>query len=115
MNYSRAQALADGGLIDVTTTAKEVGIMGPVAMTAAAWVRCVAVPGGMFVEDEKSRLWELLKRLFVTVKIGKGGRETRFPAFVDDERQFEVVQLKALLEHGDHGECVATIMLTDEA
>jgi hypothetical protein len=32
---SRRQALADGVLIDVTTTAKEVGFCFPVAVTAA--------------------------------------------------------------------------------
>lgn len=114
-SYSRAQAIADGVLVDVTKTANEVGIMCPVAMTSAAWGRCVVVPGGTLVQDEKSRLWELLKRLFFTVKIGKGGREPRFPAFVDDEQQCEVIQLKALLGQGDHGEAVATIMLSDEA
>ena len=37
--YSRADALRDGVLIDVSATAREAGIVWPVALTAAAWVR----------------------------------------------------------------------------
>ena len=40
--YTRAEAIADGVLIDVTETAKEVGFRLPVALTAAAWADCVA-------------------------------------------------------------------------
>ena len=34
-SYSRAQAIEDGVLVDVSTVAKEAGIKFPVAMTAA--------------------------------------------------------------------------------
>ena len=40
-SYTRAQAIADGALIDVSTTAREAGIVWPVAMTSAAWADCV--------------------------------------------------------------------------
>jgi hypothetical protein len=42
--YSRAEAIADGLLIDVSATAREAGIRYPVALTQAVWERCVAVP-----------------------------------------------------------------------
>ena len=42
--YTRAQALADGVLVDVTTTAQEAGIKYPVALTRAVWCRYVEVP-----------------------------------------------------------------------
>ena len=45
--YSRADALRDGVLIDVSATAKEAGLQYPVALTAAAWAKCVAVPPGV--------------------------------------------------------------------
>jgi hypothetical protein len=35
--YTRADALRDGVLIDVTETAREAGIRWPVALTCAAW------------------------------------------------------------------------------
>jgi hypothetical protein len=43
-HYTRADALRDGVLIDVSPTAREAGILWPVALTWAAWERCVAVP-----------------------------------------------------------------------
>ncbi|HKI36594.1 MAG TPA: DUF6573 family protein [Gemmataceae bacterium] len=41
--YTRADALRDGVLIDVSATAREAGFKYPVALTAAAWVKCVVV------------------------------------------------------------------------
>jgi len=40
--YTRAQAIADGVLIDVSEMAGEAGFRWPVAITAAAWEDCVA-------------------------------------------------------------------------
>lgn len=40
--YTRAEAIEDGELIDVTETAREAGFTVPVARTRAAWVDCVA-------------------------------------------------------------------------
>ena len=40
--YTRAQALADGVLIDAGAMAAEAGFRFPVAITAAAWADCVA-------------------------------------------------------------------------
>ena len=40
--YTRAQAIEDGVLIDVSPIAKEAGFEWPVAMTAGAWADCVA-------------------------------------------------------------------------
>lgn len=63
--YTRAEAIEDGELIDVTETAREAGFTVPVALTRAAWVDCVA-----WGEDEKARkntgqdeagrLWDVL-------------------------------------------------------
>ena len=41
-SYTRAQAIEDGQLIDVSTVAREAGIVWPVALTSAAWDDCVA-------------------------------------------------------------------------
>src|SRR5262249_40620714 len=56
--YTRAQAIADGALIDVSSTAREAGIHYPVALTAAVWQKCVAVPPGVLCQDEAGRLSE---------------------------------------------------------
>jgi hypothetical protein len=58
--YSRADALRDGVLIDVSATAREAGIRWPVALTRAVWERCVAVPPGVACQDEAGRLWDVV-------------------------------------------------------
>ena len=55
-SYTRADALRDGVLIDVSAVAREAGIRYPVALTRAAWGRCVAVPPGVLCQDEAGRL-----------------------------------------------------------
>ena len=42
--YSRANALDDGVLVDVSTVAGEAGFKYPTAVTRAVWDRYVAVP-----------------------------------------------------------------------
>jgi hypothetical protein len=58
--YTRAQAIADGALIDVSSTAREAGIHYSVAQTAAVWQKCVAVPPGVLCQDEAGRLRDVL-------------------------------------------------------
>jgi hypothetical protein len=43
-------------LIDVSKTAREAGFKYPVALTAAAWAKCVEVPPGVPCQDERGRL-----------------------------------------------------------
>ena len=65
--YTRAQAIEDGMLIDVTETAREAGITIPTALTAAVWERCVAVPEKATCQDEMGRLWDVLTVLRFTI------------------------------------------------
>ncbi len=58
--YTRADAIRDGVLIDVSAVAREAGIRYPVALTRAVWERCVAVPPGVLCQDETGRLWDVL-------------------------------------------------------
>ena len=116
-SYSRAQALADGVLIDVSATAKEAGIRYPVALTAAVWARCVAVPPGVAGQDEAGRLWDAVWLLRLAVGQSDGGPEVRFGVHVRDdnrERTPPLVRLKAVCGPGDRGEPVVTVMLPDE-
>jgi hypothetical protein len=43
--YSRADAIRDGVLIDVSAVAREAGIRYPVALTCAVWEQCASRPG----------------------------------------------------------------------
>src|SRR5260370_21780767 len=61
--YSRADAIRDGMLVDVSATATEAGFKYPVALTSAAWAKCVAVPPGVICQDETGRLWDVLTML----------------------------------------------------
>ncbi len=119
--YSRAQAIADGVLVDVTDTAREAGFAVPVAMTAAAWDDCVAwtdADGRRQVpQDESGRLWDVVwmaslaarhttgSRVAVSlVRVPRGGRA----------QSPQQVRLNMDIGPGDQGEPVTTIMLPGE-
>jgi hypothetical protein len=115
--YSRADALRDGVLIDVSTVAREAGIRYPVALTCAAWGRCVAVPPGVECQDETGRLWDVLFLLRLAAGRSDGGPEVRFGVHVRNdnrERTPPLVRLKALCGPGDAGEPVVTVMFPGE-
>lgn len=111
--YSRAQAIEDGVLIDVTETAKEAGFKFPVALTAGVY-------GALNIENQaegqsfQGRLWDLLFIMRVACKSTQGER-------VD----FEVLlhrcgrgkfkeKFYALIGPGDTAAPVITIMLPGE-
>jgi len=122
--YTRANAIADGVLVDVSRTAKEAGFRFPVAVTAAVWSDCVAwneedskrqVP-----QDEEGRLWDVVYMCyqmvrhanvmadtfyFVVYRVPRGGKGMR-------ARQ---VRLKACIGPGDSGTAVITIMQPNES
>lgn len=115
--YSRAQAIADGGLIEVSEMAREAGWRASVALTAAVWGDCVAWDKYQPVyQDEQGRLWDLLtmalfaargrrnsnRVLFTVLRIPRGGRRP------------EPVRLAVEIGPGDAGEPVITIMQPDE-
>jgi hypothetical protein len=116
--YSRADALSDGVLIDASRAAREAGFRYPVALTAAAWAECVAVPPGVACQDEVGRLWDLLVMLRCAIRRGGGAtRELRFGVHVrNDDREGTppLVRVKAVCGPGDEGEPVVTVMLLDE-
>ncbi|MCA8137303.1 DUF6573 family protein [Burkholderia cepacia] len=62
--YTRAQAIADGVLIDVTAEAKDAGFKLPVALTVAVWAEVVAWSAEdsarQIQQDEPGRLNDLL-------------------------------------------------------
>jgi hypothetical protein len=101
-------------LIDVSATAREAGIRYPVALTCAAWGRCVAVLPGVECQDEAGRLWDVLR---LAAGRSDGGAEVRFGVHVrNDNREGTppLVRLKALCGPGDQGEPVITVMVPEE-
>lgn len=113
--YSRAQAIADGVLIDVSGTAKECGFRYPVAVTAAVWGAYVSVPEEVSYQDEMGRLWDILSMVRFGIKVSPNRSELLFPVMVqNDESGPKKVTLKAAVGPGDDGEPVFTVMLPNE-
>jgi hypothetical protein len=116
--YTRAQAIEDGVLIDVTETPerKEAGIKYPVAITAAAYHQCVALTpaAARAGNDVKGRLWDVLYMMRYPVReIDPSTRIFELLCVVDDVHPTRV-QLKAVCGPGDDAEPVITVMLPDE-
>lgn len=116
--YTRAEAIADGVLIDVTGTAKQTGFRIPVAVTAAVWAEYVAVPQGVEDQDERGRLWDVLWMLYVAIRSNRdSGANLHYRLHVrNDNRAGEppLVELKAVCGPADDGSPCVTVMLPDE-
>jgi hypothetical protein len=113
----RNLALRDGVLIDVSETAWEAVIRWPVALTRAAWERCIRVPPGVACQDEAGRLWDVVHLLACAVRRGSSGPEVRFAVHVRNdnrERAPPLVRLKVLCGPDDDGEPDITVMMPDE-
>ena len=108
-SYSRAQAIEDGVLVDVTETAREARIKYPVALTRAVFERCVALPPRYRgLEDVKGRLWDVLSMFRFAAR--RGGDTLLYKLIVTRR----TVILKAVIGPGDTPAPVITIMLPDE-
>lgn len=113
-SYSRAQAIDDGSLVDVSTTAKEAGITYPVAMARTVWTKYVEVPKGVQGQDEAGRLWDILWMFRIAAR-RESGAEILFSLLVrNNNKRPEPVDLKAICGPGDDAAPVITIMLPDE-
>lgn len=117
--YTRAQAIDDGGLVDVTATASECGFRMPVALSRAAWEECVKIPNGVSCQDEAGRLWDVLWMLHCAIKRSAGGPRIDFELYVrnrntDKLTKRDLVSLYAHCGPGDNAEPVITIMLPHE-
>ena len=117
-SYTRAQAIADGVLKDVSELAKEAGFRFPVAVTAGVWAECVAVPHGVDGQDETGRLWDVLNMLrFAIASQKKDAERIDFALHVrNDNREGDppLVPLYALCGPGDNAEPVITVMRIGE-
>lgn len=114
-SYSRAQAIADGVLVDVSETAREAGYRHPVALTHAVFESCVRVPEGVGCQDEPGRLWDILWMLRCAIAASRGESELAFKVLVhNDESGPRPVRLKAICGPGDQGEPVLTVLFPQE-
>jgi hypothetical protein len=135
-SYTRAQAIADGALVDLTAATddkgqllcQQAGFKVPVAITRTAWAQTVEAGGswrptgdGEVLELKggqslTGRLWDVLWML--RAASGQAGSSDRvhFQVLVDvhGDGRHEMVRLWALCGPGDDAQPVITIMLEEE-
>jgi len=112
--YTRAQAIEDGVLIDISTVAAEAGIIWPVAVTAAVWADIENIPKSKSYQDVNGRLWDLLSTL--RRRVGRSDVSTRIDwQFIMHVGRNVYYQAKAVAGPGDNGEPVITILKVDES
>lgn len=119
--YTRAQAIADGVLIDVTADANEAGFKVPVAITAAAWAEVVAWSAEdsarQIHQDEHERLNDLLWAAVTLARHHTGNRmpfqHHRVPRGRDEVRRTPIT-LVMVIGPGDNAEPVVTFMLPSD-
>lgn len=127
--YTRAEALDEGVLVDVSNPAAEAGFKVPVALTCAAWADCVEWneedSRRQTPQNESGRLWDVLWMATIAI-----ARSRRHPQAQHPENQLHYqlvrvprggqatvpreVTLKLVSGSGDAGEHVITIMLPHE-
>lgn len=112
--YTRAQAIEDGVLIDVTQQAKEYGFRFPVAVTSAVWEDSVSWDNDTEAayQDESGRLADILWMALLSTRRTKGSQSC-FDVFrIPKGKTLPTsVTLKSVCGPGDTAEPVITIML----
>ncbi|MGP5220639.1 DUF6573 family protein [Arthrobacter rhombi] len=117
-SYTRAQAIEDGALFNLTMTAQEAGFRIPVAITAAAWAEAIAWDQDDFSQDEAGRMWDVVFMARVACAGATSAprvdyRMVRVPN-VKGAQEPEEITLSVHVGGGDHCEPVITIMLPYE-
>ena len=110
--YTRAQAIADGALLDVSGMAWEACFRYPVAITAAVWEDVQRVPKRSR-EDADGRLGDLLWTAHLAAPQLAESAYVYYWLQMPLGRK-RMYRAKLVLGAGDCGELVATIMRPDE-
>ena len=113
--YSRAQAIADGVLVDVSRQAGPAEMLGgftiPVAVTAALWSAIDSIPDSLAgIADARGRLHDVLWMAALAARRHRGCSSCRFLVHLPSRGTRK--RTRELLLHvgpGDQGEPVATI------
>lgn len=111
-SYTRAEAIEDGALIDVSEMAEEAGFRVPVAVTSS--VAALLTPSKSDAERGQSfrgRLWDTLMLLRASAREGD---TLVFDVLIATGSEVAPAKLMAVISPGDAAEPVITIMLPDE-
>ena len=117
--YSRADALRDGVLVDLTDLARQAGFRIPLAVTEAVY-RSYLDPSPELIAEGQSRqgrAWDLLQILRFAAAVYPDRSEIHFKVLfvLSPGCPPEPVALKALCHPGDDGEPVLTVLLPNES
>lgn len=121
--YTRAQALADGELVDVSEMAREFGFRVPVAVSRSVWADISEIPSDRPWESVRGRLGDLLGLLAMLCRRGKDNDTGRMDfkmllsvgeGLPPDPSDWMPYPLRALSGPGDAGEHVLTVCLPGE-
>ncbi|MFZ2316080.1 MAG: DUF6573 family protein [Gammaproteobacteria bacterium] len=120
--YSRAQAIEEGVLIDVSPTAQTSGFKLPVAVTRSVWHTYIEWTNDdseqQTSQNQSGRLADVLWMLYSACK--RNGDESSIQYQLNviprDGQSIkpQLISLKAVIDDGDNGEAVITIMLPTE-
>ena len=116
-SYTRAQAIADGVLIDVTAVAKATGFKVPTVITDNLYRQYVEVPTGLQAEGQSTagRLHDLLTLALFAARSSKGTDRVYFNvSFLMGPGRSETINIIAHIGPGDHAEPVLTLMLPED-
>jgi len=108
-SYTRAQALADGQLVDVTETAREAGFCRPAALSRSLWDVIETIPKKTPWQDWQGRLWDVLWMASLSAKRSRGSRFVYELILSRDGTRKQRVQLVCDCGPGDDAEPVITI------
>ncbi len=116
--YSRADAFADGTLIDVSDLAREAGFRWPIAVTAALFSTYLDPSTDLIDEGQsfRGRLWDVLSVLRHTITVNPPTHMLFFDVLfvLKPGLPPAPVKLKAVCGPDDPGGPCVTIMLPDE-
>ena len=116
-SYTRAQAIEDGVLIDVTADAKATGFKVHTVITDNLYRQYVEVPTGLDAEGQSraGRLHDLLTLALFAARSSKGKDRVYFKVdFLMEPGRSETVDIIAHIGPGDNAEPVLTIMLPED-
>ncbi|MGE4266341.1 MAG: DUF6573 family protein [Deferribacterales bacterium] len=129
-SYSRAQAIEDGILVDMSEyvpegeskpLVKQAGFKVPLAVTRAVYDRLLSLPDSYIgCQSVTGRFWDILTLLHAEIKRSAGGDQLIFGVYSrkvnnnGSDGRLELVKLKAVIGPGDTPEPVLTVMFPEE-
>ena len=118
--YTRAEAIADGVLVDVSTMAREAGLILPTAVTSALWEDICTLPEDSG-QDANGRLWDVLFMANHAIRSAIIAEKSDSPELLYNliltmphDRDGDLYTVKFNIGGGDDGKPVITLMRPNE-